>query len=71
MIWRAVTFFALLVSVASLAIAIMAYQKAGGDIQQLRHVLQSTRRGTASAIDRVQDFVRGVQQADTEETRKK
>ncbi len=62
MIWRAVTFFALLISVAAFAIAILAYHKAGGDIEQLRQVVRSTRRGTVNALDRLEEVVREYRQ---------
>lgn len=58
MIWRAMTFFALLISLAALLIAVMAYQRAGGDLK-LQQMMQSTRQETANALDRIEKFVRG------------
>jgi hypothetical protein len=71
MIWRALTFLALLTSVAAFAIAVMAYQHAGGDLKQIGQLVQSTRRGTANALDKVEDFVRGHQRGRAEDVRKK
>lgn len=67
MIWRALTFFTLLMSIAALVIATMAYQQAGGDIrgqiEKLQHMMQSSRQETANALDRIERFVRGYQQS--------
>ena len=70
MIWRAMTFFALLLSIAAFAIAVMAYQQAGGDLKQLRQAAETTRRGTANALDKLEDFVRGPQRRDIEAARR-
>ncbi len=64
MIWRAMTFCALLLSIAAFAIAIMAYQQAGGDLKQLRQAAETTRRGTVKALDKLEDVVRGAQRRD-------
>ena len=71
MIWRALTFLALLTSVAAFAIAMMAYQHAGGDLKQIGQLVQSTRRGTANVLDKVEDVVRGHQRGRAEDVRKK
>ena len=67
MMWRVLTFFALLMSTAALVIAIMAYQQAGGDIQvqieKLQQIVQSSRQETANALDRIEKFVRGYQES--------
>ncbi len=70
MIWRAMTFFALLISIAAFAIAIMAYQQAGGDLEQLRQIVHSTRRETANTLNRIGHLVRGYQQEGAEDVRK-
>ncbi len=67
MIWRALTFFALLMSIAAFVIAIMAYRQAGGDIrgqiEKLQQIVQSSRQETANALDRIEKFVRGYQES--------
>ena len=67
MIWRALIFFTLLMSMAALVIAIMAYQQAGGDIQRqiakLQQIVQSSRQETANALDRLEKFVRGYRES--------
>lgn len=67
MIWRALTFFALLMSIAAFVIAIMAYRQAGGDIREqietLQQIVQSSRQETANALDRIEQFVRGYQES--------
>ncbi|MFQ5988284.1 MAG: hypothetical protein ACE5K9_00010 [Candidatus Methylomirabilales bacterium] len=58
MMWRVLTFFALLMSTAALVIAIMAYQRAGGDFN-LQQMMQETRQESANALERLEEFVRG------------
>jgi hypothetical protein len=70
MISRAFTFFALLMSIAAFVVAVMAYQQAGGDLEELRQVVHRTRRETAKALDRIGHLVRGNQQGETEDVRK-
>jgi hypothetical protein len=66
MISRALTFFTLLMSMAALVIALMAYQQAGGDIrgqiEKLQQIVQSSRQETANALDRIEKFVQGYQE---------
>ena len=71
MIWRALTFLALLTSIAAFAIAVMAYQHAGGDLKQIGQLVQSTRRGTANALDKVEAYVRGHDRRRAEDVRNK
>ncbi|MCH7895303.1 MAG: hypothetical protein ACE10F_05145 [Candidatus Methylomirabilales bacterium] len=77
MIWRALTFFSLLISMAAFVIAIKAYQLAGGDlktrggIEKLQGVVQSTRQETANALDRLEQFVRGYMQGGGEGSRER
>lgn len=71
MIWRALTFLALLTSIAAFAIAVMAYQHAGGDLKQVGQFVQSTRRGTANALDKIEGFMRGHESRRAEDVQKK
>lgn len=68
MIWRALAFLAFLLSIAALVIAVMAYQRAGGElkiwgqIDNPHQVIEGIRQGTANTLDRLENFVRGDQQ---------
>lgn len=72
MIWRALTFFALLMSMAALGVAVMAYQRTGGDLgTRGKEVVQSTRQETANALERLEKFVRGYMQRGGEGSRER
>lgn len=68
MVWRVLTFFALIISIAALVMAVMAYQRAGGDlmirqrVESLHQVVQSARQETANALDRLEKLVRGYRE---------
>ncbi|MEE8243180.1 MAG: hypothetical protein V3R61_06810 [candidate division NC10 bacterium] len=65
---RGTAFLALLVSIAALVIAIMAYQRTGADlklrerVESLQHALDNVRRETANALDQLEELVRGSQE---------
>ncbi len=65
---RVTAFLALLVSIAALVIAIMAYQRTGADlklrerVESLQHALDNVRRETANALDQLEELVRGSQE---------
>ncbi|MFQ5853747.1 MAG: hypothetical protein ACE5JU_24575 [Candidatus Binatia bacterium] len=72
MIWRALTFVALLMSMAALGVAVLAYQRVGGDLKTRgREVVQSARQETANALDRLEQFVRGYMQGGGEGSRER
>jgi len=62
---RGVAFLALLISIAALVIAIMAYQRSGADlklrerVESLQHTLDNARQETANALDQLEELVRG------------
>jgi len=59
---------ALLISVGALVIAMMAYQRTGADlklrerVETLQQALDSARRETADALDRLEKLLRGAQE---------
>ncbi len=65
---RGTAFLALLISIAALVIAIMAYQRTGADlklrerVESLQHALDNVRRETANALDQLEELVRGSQE---------
>jgi hypothetical protein len=65
---RGVAFLALLISIAALVIAMMAYQRTGADlklrerVESLQHALDNARQETANALDRLEELVRGSQE---------
>ncbi len=65
---RGTAFLALLVSIAALVIAIMAYQRTGADlklrerVESLQHALDNVRQETANALDQLEELVRGSQE---------
>jgi len=58
-------FLALLISIAALVIAVMAFKRTGGDlnlrkrVESLQQALESARQDTANAIERLEELVRG------------
>jgi hypothetical protein len=62
---RGLVFLALLISIAALVIAIMAYQQTGADlslrerVESLQHAVDDARRETANALGRLEEMVRG------------
>jgi hypothetical protein len=62
---RGTAFLALLISIAALVIAMMAYQRTGADlklrerVESLQHALDSARQETAKALDQLEELVRG------------
>ncbi|MFQ5847577.1 MAG: hypothetical protein ACE5IQ_07895 [Candidatus Methylomirabilales bacterium] len=62
---RGLAWLALLISIAALVIAVMAYQRTGTDltlrkrVEALQQALDSARQDTANALDRLEDLVRG------------
>lgn len=58
-------FLALLISIAALVVAMMAYQRTGADIklrervETLQGALDDARQETANALDRLEELVRG------------
>jgi len=65
---RGVAFLALLISIAALVIAMMAYQRTGADlklrerVESLQHALDNVRQETANALDQLEELVRGSQE---------
>lgn len=65
---RGTAFLALLISIAALVIAMMAYQRTGADlklrerVESLQHALDNVRRETANALDQLEELVRGSQE---------
>ena len=62
---RGTAFLALLISIAALVIAMMAYQRTGADlklrerVESLQHALDNVRQETANALDQLEELVRG------------
>ena len=62
---RGIAFLALLISIAALVIAVMAFKRTGGDlnlrkrVESLQQALESARQDTANAIERLEELVRG------------
>ena len=67
---RGLAFLALLISIAALAIAIMAYQRTGADlklrerVESLQQALDNARQETADALGRLEKLVRGAEEKD-------
>lgn len=67
---RGLAFLALLISIAALVIAIMAYQRTGADlklrerVESLQEALDDARQETANALERLEELVRGSQEKD-------
>lgn len=65
---RGLAFLALLISIAALVIAVMAYQRTGADlklrqqVESLQHALDNARQETADALGRLEELVRGSQE---------
>ncbi len=65
---RGIAFLALLISIAALVIAVMAYKRTGGDlnlrkrVESLQQALESARQDTANAIERLEELVRGAKE---------
>lgn len=65
---RGTAFLALLISIAALVIAMMAYQRTGADlklrerVESLQHALDNVRQETANALDQLEELVRGSQE---------
>ncbi|MEE9137583.1 MAG: hypothetical protein V3V07_03420 [candidate division NC10 bacterium] len=65
---RGTAFLALLISIAALVIAMMAYQRTGADlklrerVESLQHALDNVRQETANALDQLEELVRGFQE---------
>lgn len=65
---RGLAFLALLISIAALVVAIMAYQRTGTDlklrerVESLQQALDSARQETANALDQLEELVRGSQE---------
>lgn len=65
---RGLAFLALLISIAALVIAIMAYQRTGADpklrerVESLQQALESARQETANALAQLEKLVRGSQE---------
>jgi hypothetical protein len=62
---RGLAFLALLISIAALAIAIIAYQRTGAElnlrerVESLQQALDNARQETAKALDQLEELVRG------------
>ena len=67
---RGLAFLALLISIAALIIAILAYQRTGTDlklrerVESLQQALDNARQETANALDRLEELVRGSREKD-------
>jgi cell division protein ZapA (FtsZ GTPase activity inhibitor) len=65
---RGLALLALLVSIAALVIAVMAYQRTGADlklrerVESLQQALDNARRETANALSRLEELVRGSEE---------
>jgi hypothetical protein len=65
---RGLAFLALLISIAALVLAIMAYQRTGADlkmqerVESLQRGLEDARRETANALGQLEKLVRGSQE---------
>lgn len=62
---RGIAFLALLISIAALVIAVMAYQRTGADlklhdrVESLQDALENARKETANALDQLEEMIRG------------
>ena len=62
---RGMAFLALLISIAALAVAIVAYRRTGAElklqerVETLQQALDNARQETANALDRLEELVRG------------
>ena len=62
---RGIAFLALLISIAALVIAVIAYQRTGADlklrdrVESLQQALEKAREETANALNQLEEMIRG------------
>ncbi len=62
---RGIAFLALLISIAALVIAVIAYQRTGAElklrdrVESLQQALENARKETADTLDQLEEMIRG------------